>query len=76
MSKNWTEVPLDSIDTILNFLATTTMRTGLTVKATLVEKAYEKGLGFGTDEMKQLNLWPNETIPQWNYTIQPQPSGR
>ena len=34
---------LGSIETILNYLATTTTRTGLSVRATLVEAIYERG---------------------------------
>ena len=72
VSKNWAGVPLESIETILNYLATTTTRTGLSVRATLVEKIYERGLKISLEEMKQLNLSRNDTVPQWNYSIRPQ----
>ena len=71
VSKNWAGVPLESIETILNYLATTTTRTGLSVRATLVETIYERGLKISPDEMKQRNLSHNDTVPQWNYTIRP-----
>ena len=72
VSKNWASVPLESIETILNYLATTTTRTGLSVRATLVETIYERGLKISLEEMKQLNLSRNDTVPQWNYSIRPQ----
>ena len=72
VSKNWAGVPLETVETILNYLSTTTTRTGLTVKATLVEEVYERGIKISADDMNQLNITRNEAIPQWNYTIQPQ----
>ena len=72
VSENWAGVPLESIETILNYLATPTTRTGLSVRATLVEKIYERGLKISLEEMKQLNLSRNNTVPQWNYSIRPQ----
>ena len=72
VSRNWAGVPLETVETMLNYLSTTTTRTGLTVKATLVEEVYERGIKISADDMNQLNITRNEAIPQWNYTIQPQ----
>ena len=72
VSRSWAGVPLETVETMLNYLSTTTTRTGLTVKATLVEEVYERGIKISADDMNQLNITRNEAIPQWNYTIQPQ----
>ena len=72
VSKNWAGVPLETVETMLKYLSTTTTRTGLTVKATLVKSVYKRGIKISTHEMDQLNIKSHEAIPQWNYTIQPQ----
>lgn len=71
-SKNWAGVPLETIETILNCLSITTTRTGLMVRATLVNTVYERGITFRAHDMEQLNIIRHEAIPQWNYTTQPQ----
>ena len=43
ISKNWAGRPLDSYETILNFIRTTKTKTGLKVNARLVKKQYPKG---------------------------------
>jgi len=72
VSKQWAGIPLTSFDTILRCLNSTTTRNGLTVSATLIEDQYERGIKIGKDEMSQLNLEYNETLPRWNYIIRPQ----
>ncbi|MCH9012203.1 MAG: ISAzo13 family transposase, partial [Proteobacteria bacterium] len=46
ISKNWAGRPLDSYETILNHIRTTTTETGLRVKAHLVDRLYETRLKF------------------------------
>ena len=43
ISKNWAGRPLDSYETILNYLRTTATSTGLRVQAHLVAQSYQKG---------------------------------
>ena len=47
ISKNWAGRPLDSYETILNFIRTTKTKTGLKVNARLVKKQYPKGIKIG-----------------------------
>lgn len=56
---------------MLNFLTATTTQKGLVVKATLTDKHYATGIKISDEQMKALNLHPHDTLPQWNYTIQP-----
>lgn len=71
ISKNWAGRPLDSHETILNYLRTTRTSTGLTVKAYLATKTYEKGVKISDEQMAALSLSPHNTQPRRNYTLKP-----
>ena len=71
ISKNWAARPLDSYETILKYLRTTTTTTGLRVRAHLVRKAYKKGVKITREQMDELDLTNDEAMPKWNYTLQP-----
>ena len=69
ISLNWAGVPLRTYELVLNYIRTTTTRTGLTVDATLDLTDYPTRVKVGDDEFSQINIRPHETLPQWNYTI-------
>ena len=71
ISKNWAGRPLDSYNTILSYLRTTSTKTGLKVRAHLVRKPYKKGVKITNSQMKQLNIARDESLPKWNYELQP-----
>jgi hypothetical protein len=71
ISKNWAGIPLDSYDTILNFIRTTKTSTGLCVRAHLVQKEYKKGIKITDEQMKELLITMDSAVPKWNYTIYP-----
>ena len=71
ISKNWAGRPLDSYETILNYLRTTTTTTGLQVKAYLVTTDYPTGIKTSDEKMTQLRLRPHDTQPNRNYTLTP-----
>ena len=71
ISKNWQGVPLTTYETVLKYIRTTKTKAGLTVKAHLVRKRYETGQKISDSQMRELNLVPNETLPQWSYTLHP-----
>jgi hypothetical protein len=56
ISRNWAGVPLDSHETVLNYIATTTSKTGLKVKAILNEKIYLKGQSASQLDLDRLNI--------------------
>jgi len=62
---------LDSYETVLNYLRTTTTRTGLKVRAHLVEQVYETGIKITDEQMQTLNISRHESLPKWNYTLFP-----
>lgn len=75
ISKNWAGHPLDSYETILKHLRTTSTKTGLRVTARLVQKQYKKGIKITDAQMRELGLVKSETLPQWNYSLAPNEMG-
>jgi hypothetical protein len=74
ISKNWAGEPLDSYQKILNFIRTTSTRTGLAVSAYLDRRHYPIGTQPTPNELHRLRLQPHDTLPKWNYTIKPNPA--
>ena len=70
LSKNWAGVPLESYDTILNYIRSTTTETGLKVKATLLQRHYPTGIRVAPEDIADLHLRPRNVLPLWNYTIE------
>ena len=71
ISRNWAGRPLDSYDTICNYIRNTTTQTGLTVKAYLDHKHYPTAVKIPDHEVKRLRCQPHHTLPHWNYTLKP-----
>ena len=71
ISKNWQGKPLDSYETIMNYIRTTSTATGLHVRARLVKKAYKKGIKISDTQFSQLSMQRHTTLPKWNYTLLP-----
>ena len=70
VSITWRGQPLTSYETIINFISSTTTKTGLKVKAMLDTHEYETGKKITDQQMQTLNMRRHETHPTWNYTIQ------
>jgi len=71
ISKNWAAEPLTSYETMLNFIRTTSTKTGLAVTAYLDRKEYPTGLKPDRNLISALRLKHSDTLPKWNYTIAP-----
>lgn len=71
ISKNWAGEPLDSYHKILNFIRTTSTQSGLAVSAYLDRRHYPIGIEPTPEQLQHLRLRPHQTLPRWNYTIQP-----
>lgn len=71
ISANWAGYPLDSYETALNFIRTTTSTTGFRCQADLDTTVYETGIVVSGEEWEQLCLRPHRRFPNWNYTISP-----
>lgn len=71
ISLNWAGKPLRSFETVLNYIRGTTTHTGLTVRAFLVDRTFDKHRKVSTDERSMLNLIRRPICPIWNYMLQP-----
>ena len=70
ISKNWAGRPLESWQTMLNYIRTTTTKTGLAVQAHLVDRPYEK-IKVTDAQIKALPITRHERLSKWNYTLSP-----
>ena len=71
ISKHWAGKPLDSYETILNYIRTTKTTTGLSVSAHLVHQQYATGIKISDAQMQALSIVKHEPLPKWNYTVRP-----
>jgi hypothetical protein len=74
ISMNWRGRPLTSHEVIVQTIAATTTRTGLTVTAELDTDSYQAGIKITNREMKELEERALRRHPfhgDWNYTITP-----
>src|SRR6266704_1442447 len=69
--RNWAGKPLRSLDTMLTYLRGTTTRTGLTVRAALLDGLSVKGQKVSDAQMQQLNIEYLSECRQWNFIIRP-----
>jgi hypothetical protein len=72
ISKNWAGHPLESYETVLNYIRTTNTKTGLEVTAHLLEGAYEKGVKVSEQQKDALLIALHNVQPKRNYTLYPE----
>ena len=61
--------PLVSYEVIIQLIAATTTRTGLTVHCELDQNRYPKGIIVSDAEMATINITRADFQGDWNYTI-------
>jgi hypothetical protein len=71
ITQTWRGKPLTSRETVVKLIASTTTKTGLTVRCELDTRTYPKGIKVSEDEMATLNIKGDTFHPEWNYTISP-----
>jgi len=71
ISQNWRGRPLTSHEVIVNLVASTTTKSGLTVQAAIDTEKYEKGRKITDAQMKLLNLTRDVFHGDWNYLLTP-----
>jgi hypothetical protein len=69
ITMNWRGRPLTSHQVVVNTIAATTTRTGLTVRAELDTSAYPTGIKISQAEMDTLPLARHHWHGDWNYTL-------
>jgi transposase len=72
ITQNWRGRPLVSYQTIVQLIAATTTKAGLTVRSELDTNLYPKGRKVADADMDALNLQRHTFHGEWNYTIKPQ----
>jgi hypothetical protein len=68
---NWRGKPLVSHQVIVQLIAATTTKTGLTVRCALDEHVYPAGIKVSDAEIAAVNLIRHDFHGEWNYTIKP-----
>jgi hypothetical protein len=71
ITQTWRATPLTSRLAVVELIANTTTKTGLTVRCELDTNTYAKGIKVSDEEMATLNLKGDDFHPDWNYTISP-----
>ena len=71
ITENWRGRPLLSQGVIVNLIANTKTKAGLTIKAALDANGYELGIQVSPEEIAALNIHPDKFHGGWNYTLRP-----
>ncbi len=73
VSMNWRGRPLETVETVVPYIANTRTRRASIVRAELDEREYEKGRKVDDDTFDALNIGRQDFHGAWNSVIQPQP---
>jgi hypothetical protein len=71
ISKNWAGQPLESYETIQNFIRTTKTESGLAVTATMLAGDFPTKVKTSDTQMSEVHLQRHRVLPMWNYTLVP-----
>jgi len=71
ITQNWRGKPLVTHQVIVNLIAATTTRTGLSVRSCIDDRHYAAGRRVSDKELALVNLEPHAFHGEWHYTIHP-----
>ena len=71
ITQNWRGKPLVSHQVIVQLIAATTTKAGLTVRCELDTNSYPAGIKVADAELASVNLQRHDFHGEWNYTIAP-----
>ncbi len=71
ITQTWRGKPLTSRETVIELIASTSTKTGLTVRCELDTREYPKGIKVSDADMATLNIKGDIFHPEWNYAISP-----
>ena len=71
ITQTWRGQPLTSRETVVELIASTTTKGGLTVRCELDTRPYPKGIKVSDADMAALNIKGDAFHPEWNYAISP-----
>ena len=70
-AQNWRGKPLVSHEVIVQLIASTTTKAGLSVACRIDQSSYEKGVKITDAERAAINIQHADFHDEWNYTIRP-----
>ncbi|MGB8929722.1 MAG: ISAzo13 family transposase [Anaeromyxobacteraceae bacterium] len=73
ITQNWRGRPLESLETVVNLIGSTTTAAGLRIRAGLDKNRYAKGIAVTDEEMAALNVQIARVRGEWSYLIKPRP---
>ena len=71
ITRNWRGRPLESLEVVVNLIASTTTTKGLRLRAAVDTDVYPTGIKVENATMAALHLTPDEFHGEWNYVIAP-----
>ena len=71
ISKNWRGRPLVSHEVVVNLIASTKNKKGLSINCVIDTNHYETGRKVSDEDMDAINFEPDAILPSWNYCIKP-----
>ena len=71
ITRNWRGRPLESLEVVVNLIASTTTTKGLRVRAALDTDEYPTGIKVDDATMAALHLTLDKFHGDWNYAIAP-----
>ena len=71
ITRNWRGRPLESLEVVVNLIASTTTTKGLRVRAALDTDKYQTGVKIDDATMAALHLTMDKFLGDWNYAITP-----
>jgi hypothetical protein len=71
ITQTWRGRPLTDRMAVVELIAATTTKTGLTVESALDTRTYVKGIKVSDADMRALDINGDPFHPEWNYTIRP-----
>jgi transposase len=74
ITRNWRGRPLESLEIVVNLIASTTTSKGLQVSAAIDTDLYPTGIKVNDATMTALRLTPDAFHGDWNYAITPNPT--
>ncbi len=71
ITQNWRATPLTSRMTVVDLIASTTTKAGLTIRCEIDTNTYQRGIKVPDEAMGTLNVTGDDFHPDWNYVISP-----
>lgn len=76
ISKAWSGVVFDSMETVKKLIEKTTTKKGLKIEVELIDCVYETGRKVDVNFKKNMKIKFDDFLPKWNYVVNPQKINR